>query len=364
MKTNCFDWDREINIWEKWWNKELGRPIFQISTPLKAKPVETVGLTYNFFPMYDFSIPAEDIIKQRKKQQPPTDSYRDASYPRVWMNFGPGVLPALIGGKGYCEKEGNTVWFGPGKFADCDLSEISIKLDRETEWFRRLEEFFVAATKHLGGEIHIGQTDIGGALDILSSLRPGEMLMFDMFDQPDEVKRLIWEIHDAWFELFEYFNSLLPTSNHGYSAWAGLLSSETHYMLQCDFAYMISPNQFGEFVLPELAESCKRIGRPFYHLDGKGQLAHLDQLLSIPELKGIQWVPGAGAPDCSNWPEVYREIVAADRLTQVHAYEVTVIEKVLEQTDKPELMLFTGSIKPNEEERLNKIYHKYGIKPV
>lgn len=364
MRTNCFDWDREINIWEKWWNKELGRPIFQIATPLKVKPAEPTVLPYRFFPMYDFSIPAENIIKQLKQQQPPADSYRDASYPRMWMNFGAGVLAALIGGKGHCGKEENTVWFEPGKFAECNLSEISIKLNRETEWFRRLEGFFIAAAKHLDGEIHIGQTDIGGALDILSSLRPGEMLIFDMYDQPDEVKRLIGEIHDTWFELFEYFNSLLPASNHGYSAWAGLLSSKTHYMLQCDFAYMISPDQFGEFVLPELAAACKRIARPFYHLDGKGQLAHLDQLLSIPELRGIQWVPGEGAPDCSNWPEVYQKIIAANRLTQVYVPEVAVIERVLEQTDKPELMLFTGSIKPGEEERLNKIYRGYGIEPV
>lgn len=190
------------------------------------------------------------------------------------------------------------------------------------------------------------------------------MLMYDLYDNPDEVKRLTWEIHEAWFEAFNYLNSLLPENNHGYSAWAGQLSQKMTYMLQCDFAYMISPEQFEEFVLPELAASCKRIERPFYHLDGTGQIGHLDHLLSIPELIGIQWVPGAGAPDCSNWPEVYQKIVAADRLIQVLVDGVHVIEKVLAQVDRPELIQFVGAIREGEEERLNKIYRKYGIAPV
>lgn len=135
------------------------------------------------------------------------------------------------------------------------------------------------------------------------------------------------------------------------------------YMLQCDFAYMISPDQFEEFVLPELKTCCKRIARPFYHLDGKGQLGHLDHLLSIAELRGIQWVPGDGAPDCSHWPEVYEKIVAADRLVQVFA-DIEVLEKVLAQTERPELMQFIGSIEAGEEERLNKIFSQYGIEPV
>ena len=55
---------------------------------------------------------------------------------------------------------------------------------------------------------------------------------------------------------------------------------------------------------PELAASCRRLKNAFYHLDGLGQLPHLKSLLSIPELKGIQWVPGDGQPDVTEWPAV------------------------------------------------------------
>ncbi|MFA7185679.1 MAG: hypothetical protein WC082_12330, partial [Victivallales bacterium] len=362
MQIKDFNWERETDLWEKWWNKELGRPLFQISVPAEPDNQEPLEPVHNFLPMYDFSIPAGEIIKKLKKRKERENVFSDASYPRMWMNFGPGALAAMIGGTGHCGE--STIWFEPGRFEDCEISDISVKLDRKSPWFLRLEEFFEAAAKQLAGLVNIGQTDIGGALDTLSSLRPGEKLIFDMFDNPDEVKRLVWEIHEAWFETFDYFNSLLPENNHGYSSWAQQLSQKTYYMLQCDFAYMISPEHFGEFVLPELAASCRRIERPFYHLDGKGQLPHLDQLLSIPELAGVQWVPGDGAPDCSEWPEVYRKIAASGRLMQVFAQEVKTIEKVLTQVDNPELIQFIGNINAGEEERLNKIYRRFGIEPV
>lgn len=364
MNLVNFDWHKSEEIWEKWWNKELGRPLFQVTVPPPPETLVPVNKhLHRFLPMYDFNIPAATIIRDILTDwQNEVSSCCDGGFPSAWINFGPGVLAALVGGEGRCGED--TVWFYPGRFAGREIGDISIRVDRETPWFRRLEEFFVTAAEQWHGQLHIGHTDIGGTLDVLNSLRPGETLIFDLFDSPDEVKRLTWEIHQAWFEIFDHFNALLPTDNHGCSAWAKLLSKRPHYMLQCDFAYMISPEQFAEFVLPELSAACRRIARPFYHLDGKGQLAHLDMLLSIPELLGIQWVPGDGAPDSSQWPEVYRRIAAADRLMQVFVNDVTVIEKVLEQTDKPELMLFSGYIPAGQEDQLMNVYRRFGVAPI
>ena len=70
-------------------------------------------------------------------------------------------------------------------------------------------------------------------------------------------------------------------------------------MLQCDLSYMISPQMFGRFVLPELAASCRRLGNPAYHLDGPGEIPHVDMLLSIPELRAMQYVPTVSARDAT-----------------------------------------------------------------
>ncbi len=72
-------------------------------------------------------------------------------------------------------------------------------------------------------------------------------------------------------------------------------------MLQSDFSYMISPRMFERFALPGLTVWAGALDYPFYHLDGPGQIKHLDMLLSIPRLRGIQWVPGDGQPTPDQW---------------------------------------------------------------
>ena len=92
-----------------------------------------------------------------------------------------------------------------------------------------------------------------------------------------------------------------------------------------------SPKMFGRFVLPELQATCKRLPRSFYHLDGTGQILHLDQILSIEELDGIQWIHGDGKPDCSNWPEIYQKVHTAGKRIQIHTGEFNAIDAVIEQ---------------------------------
>jgi hypothetical protein len=53
-------------------------------------------------------------------------------------------------------------------------------------------------------------------------------------------------------------------------------------------------------------------------MDGKGQIAHLDRLLSLPRLRGIQWQPGAGAPMADEWPDLLRRIRDGGKLCQVY----------------------------------------------
>lgn len=65
-------------------------------------------------------------------------------------------------------------------------------------------------------------------------------------------------------------------------------------MIQSDFSYMISPGFFDTYVKDEVNSTAGHMKNAFYHLDGVGQLPHLDSLLSLPNLQGIQWVPGEG----------------------------------------------------------------------
>jgi 5-methyltetrahydrofolate--homocysteine methyltransferase len=161
----------------------------------------------------------------------------------------------------------------------------------------------------------VGIVDLGGILDVAHSLRGKKRLMIDLFRSPDEVKALCWRVLDIWHECYEELYSITQPNLKGTSAWMGLWSDDRWYPLQCDYAYMLSPRKFEEFVYPFVAEQCRRLDHSVYHLDGYGQIPHLDRFLEIPGLDAIQWVPGAGKPGCGSreYYPMYEKIKAAGK---------------------------------------------------
>ncbi|MEN6372414.1 MAG: hypothetical protein ABFD64_10430 [Armatimonadota bacterium] len=308
-------WERIKTDSHAWWRGELGRPLVQFTAGGRdpGRPEPAVP-NYYFTAFYDFSVSAEDIIDRWDYDFSRTYYLGDA-FPWLFPNFGPGVVAAFLGAELHTSIEGGTVWFHPKE--ELDIRDLHFSYDPDNIWLNRVKDICRAAADRWQGMVQISMTDLGGALDLLSIFRPSEKLLFDLYDYPEDVKRLTWEIHELWWRYFEEINEVLQPSNPGYTAWAPVFSETPTYMLQCDFAYMISPAMFDEFAMPELAASSRKLSNAFYHLDGPGELPHLDSLCSIPELKGIQWGPGAGAPDCSHWPEVYRKIRDAGKLALI-----------------------------------------------
>ncbi|MCC6484867.1 MAG: hypothetical protein IT209_08480 [Armatimonadetes bacterium] len=350
-------WERVKNDADRWWAYDLDRPLIQFRfsdrEPGRAQPALPF---YHFQAFYDLDVPAEvvaDCIDWHLSQQ----RFLGDSFPSIFINFGPGVVAAFLGAN--LELGVETVWFSARDLVP--LSELELKFDSENVWFKRVADVKRAAIDRFEGRVQISMTDLGGNLDVLSSFRPSENLLFDLIDHPEDVKRVNWQGHAAWWRYWEEFNAILrpgqPGCNPGYSAWASLFSNEPFYMLQCDFCYMIGPTMFDEFVLPELQASCRKLPNAFYHLDGPGQLAHLDSLLSIPELKGIQWVPGEGAPDWRHWPEVYRKIHKAGKLIQLFG-DVDILDAVVEQIGTAEGIILLGW-EPCEEKAIDCL-RRYG----
>jgi 5-methyltetrahydrofolate--homocysteine methyltransferase len=241
-------------------------------------------------------------------------------------------------------------------------SETRLKVDWKSPWWQRTVDLYRAAQARFQGQVQLDMTDLGGNLDIASTFRPNENLLFDLYDCPEEVERLAWEGHEAWWQCFEALNRE-ANLNPGYTAWCPIFSEQPYYMLQCDFCYMIGPDQFKRFVLPELAASCKKLTNAFYHLDGPGQLPHLDALLSIPELKGIQWIPGAGQPDCSQWPEVYRKIRAAGKLIQLYMWESSrgweLLDIIADQLGSAKGIIIIGGGDVRDEDKVCRLIERY-----
>jgi 5-methyltetrahydrofolate--homocysteine methyltransferase len=321
-------WEEVAETYRRWWAGELERPIIPVHL-LGADP----GRTRPSAPLLaqatcsDFSVSPEALI-DRIDYELSKQVFLGDAFPYFNMDcFGPGVIAAFLGGR--LDNSTGQVWFFPPE--ELPIAEIHFEFDPDNRWFQRVRAIYLAGMEHWQGQVLMGMTDLGGNLDILSTFRPSEKLLFDLIDHPDEVKRLTSEAHEAWHQYYNALQEALQPLNPGYSDWSGIYSSVPSYMLQSDFCYMISPQMFDEFVKPELEATTKRLPRTFYHLDGIGQLNHLDSVLSLDNLDGVQWIPGDGKPDCAHWPQVYQKILEAGKLIQIVNGGFKALEAVGEQ---------------------------------
>ncbi len=307
-------WTAVRDTYSRWWAGELERPVVPMIVfgrdPGREQPAAPSLDQSN---CADLSIPPEELI-DRVDYDLSCRSFLGDAYPRIEMSaFGPGVAAAFLGAR--LDTSTGQVWFHPDK--PRSIRDIHFEYDPDNVWLQRVKDICRAGVERWNGEVLISMTDLGGNLDILSTFRPAEQLLLDLYDDPDEVVRVTWEAHEMWHRFYAEIHEIIGSAAHGYSDWSQLFCGEPSYMLQCDFCYMIGPEMFDRFVKPEIEGTCKRLPRSFYHLDGPGQLPHLDSLLTIDELDGVQWVPGTGAKAPRDWPEVYEKIHAAGKKIQM-----------------------------------------------
>jgi 5-methyltetrahydrofolate--homocysteine methyltransferase len=349
--------------YRRWWAGDLERPLIQVPlsgrTPARPKP----DIPYHHFTsFYDLSVPAARIVDWWEYNLE-TQVYTPDAFPHVIPYFGPGVAAAFLkGGRLHNTPETGTTWFRPE--VEREARDLHLEHDPASPWWRRVCELYAAARDRFGGLVQLDMTDLGGNLDLVSTFRPGEKLLLDLYDCPDEVRRLTWEGHERWWEYFAQIQRICGPRN-GYTAWASIYSEQPYYMLQCDFCYMIGPEMFDAFVKPELAACCRRLPHAFYHLDGPGQLPHLDSLLSIPELKGIQWVPGDGQPDITRWPEVYRRIRRAGKLIQIFQSQsplgLGALDVIADQLGSAKGIIVLGGADRAQEKEVLRVLDRHGV---
>jgi 5-methyltetrahydrofolate--homocysteine methyltransferase len=352
-------WERVKSESRRWWRGELKRPLICLTcgrpAPSPAPPLAPKGFTAH----YPAEVTPDQIVDVWTHGLSATTFVADA-FPCVWPNFGPGVAAAFLGCTPHNRPE--SVWFHPAKPETID--SLRLAYDPDNRHLARVRDVMRAAARRWQGSVQVGMTDLGGTLDILSSFLPGEQLLLDLVDKPDAVLRQIWKIHDLWFAYFDELDRLHRHVNPGYTAWTPIFSEQPYYMFQCDFAYMISPEMFRTFVRPEFQACCRRVPHGFYHLDGIGQLPHLDDLLSIPELKGIQWVPGDGQPDITHWPEVYRRIRKAGKLVQIFSGQARAgwraLDAIAEQIGSAEGIVMIGGFNPSERAEVDALLRRHG----
>ena len=305
------DWERVRRDWTAWWAGELDRPMVVLSTLFSPSRDE---FTRDFL----LEKPVDEVLDYHQVRLESTHFYGDA-WPKWKPRLGPGIVAGFLGGKVEPRPEHGTVWFVADE--PVPVEALHFTYDANNVWWQRELNLTRTAVERWGNQVSVVHSDLGGVLDILASFRTPTQLLYDLYDIPDEVTRLTGEIRVLWLRYYDELYSIIKKTGRATTLWAPLLSPGRGYKHQCDFSYMISPRMFERFVLPDLVACFEQLDHAFYHMDGKGQIPHLDMLLLLESLDGIQWIPGASKPGPSKWLPLLKRIRDAGKLCQLSVSE-------------------------------------------
>lgn len=335
------DWERIEFAWNAWWAGELDRAIVVVENPVHARTPEELSREFLL------EKPVDELLEHYQTRLEASQIFGDA-WPKWWPFFGAGVVAAFLGANLHCSPQTETIWFEPADSLMCGTK--SPAYDPNNVWWRRIKTLTTAAVDFWDDRVCVGFTDLGGNLDILASLQTSQTLLLDLYDDPDIIKGKSSLVTDHWLRYYKELFAITEKSGRGITPWAPIWAPGRCYMLQSDFSAMISPQMFEAFVLPDLDVYCKEIDFAFYHLDGRGQIPHLDLLLSLEQLHGIQWIPGEGQPSPASWLPLLKRIVDAGKLCQLYVCADDARTIVRELGGRGFAFYITDTIEPQEAE--------------
>lgn len=244
--------------------------------------------------------------------------YGGVAFPYQLVSFGPDMPAAYLGVEP--EFKEDTTWFRKPVIDDWN-NLPGFRYDTGNKWWKMTEKLAEVLGENGKGKFLVGICDTLSGLDTLVSLRGANELLLDLVDHPEEVKKLTDEVTRLEIQWHEEIHRITQQFQEGSVSWLGVWSEGRTYPVQCDFAHMLSPKMFEEFALPFVKEFCKYLDGSIYHLDGRGQIAHLDILLDVEELNGIQWsvpVLSVDPPhDSEVWYPYFRRIQKAGKALHI-----------------------------------------------
>jgi len=263
--------------------------------------------------------------------------YAGDAVPLVNIDFGPGVLAAMLGAQ-YRLAE-NTVWFGINPIADSWEDIDNLKLDAEGKVYKTLMELTERMCEKADNRYIVGIADIGVNLDVLASLLNREELLLDVLRDPAKVKKMIGKIDGFWQKVLDENYKIIKRYMKGVTSWVPLVNENKWYPLLSEFSVMVSPTVFQEIIFPALQWEVDHLEQALFNLDGEDQIKHLPKILQLKGLHSIEWDPVPQYSSASKKVtkdfaskvslEVYREIQKAGKKVVINGVAPDQLDTIL-----------------------------------
>ena len=164
------------------------------------------------------------------------------------------------------------------------------------------------------GEYLVSMPDISGNIDVLGSLRTATSTLLDMISDEERSLHVCGAFRRSGKKVHQNIYDYLKDYNFGGSSigWLNTWAPGFHNQMQADMSVMFS-NEYYErhSFVKSWKNNLPFVDYALYHFDGVEQIRHLDTLLSLDELRMIQWTSVVGQPSPLNYITVLRRIQEA-----------------------------------------------------
>ena len=298
------DFDAVRQNWRRFWDGTLGRPILLAEPPKKgvepvAKPPWGAAFTHDYDDLADQALRWAD-----------THEFLGDAVPFYYPSLIIDLLPAFLGAEIVSVQE---PWGTDTHATPCirDLNSAEIRFRRDSVWWEKWVRLAECIRRKCAGRLIFGTAQpYYNNLDTLAALRGNVQLLTDLYDNPEGVHLAMRQVMKAYAEVMAEVYRLLEIEKYGSVTGHGFYADGKAATPQCDFGFNIGKEHFDAFALPYLRQELGLLDAVEYHLDGPGNLTHLESICSLDKVKVIQWVPGAGDSPRKDWTWLYAKIDA------------------------------------------------------
>jgi hypothetical protein len=352
------NWEETKQNFIKWWHQDglvlcvSDAPERQVPHEPYAHPGESPDVDYFYtHPKWRASWNHYTLSRQNF----PADTLPVSS-----TDIGPGSLALYMGGDGILADD--TVWYLPCiDRADLE-AHLPLGFKSESKWWKITESTLTACVELARGKYLVGCPDLIENVDIVAALRDPQLLLVDMLERPDWVSEKVWEVNQAFFEIYDRVYDIIKLED-GSSVFGAfrLWGPGKVAKVQCDTSAMFSPAMFYKFVVPALTEQCKWLDYAMYHLDGHQCIKHLDLLLDIDVLDAVEWTPDPQVPSGGDptWYPLYRKILEAGKSVQAIGVKSVEVEPLLDAVGGNGMYIMTTFESEKHAEHLLKLVEPY-----
>jgi corrinoid protein of di/trimethylamine methyltransferase len=185
---------------------------------------------------------------------------------------------------------GTTMWADPC-IAEWDQYDWQAPRLEENPWALKLLEFLETLVEHSDGRFACGPTLMRGPADMCAAMRGAGQLGLDLYDHPEEVRRLAAICADVWIEVGRAQLELVPESEEGYLVGCSGLRCwmpEKGIWLQDDaVSSALSPSFYENIFIPQVRRIASAFPMVAFHLHGN-YLWPVELLLQVDEIDVLE----------------------------------------------------------------------------